>query len=208
MGHPFGEFEKNYVEAGPHRIGRIYKKVVYREYTDAKFNRLLTRSADEQYLGILGPVLYGEVGDTIKIFFKNNASRPFSMHPHGVLYQKNSEGSGYNDGTDGDDKADDAVQPGGHSGMRGAHCCSICSSICRGSRRPRSSAADNDRIGATSGMGGRYAGAVTLLLVWTEWSSTFSVPRNCTEFSHSSGAERSDEWNRRLKNPCSVSSKI
>ena len=138
----------------------FYKKVVYREYTDAKFNRLLTRSADEQYLGILGPVLYGEVGDTIKIFFKNNASRPFSMHPHGVLYQKNSEGSGYNDGTDGDDKADDAVQPGGHSGMRGTHCCSICSSICRGSRRPRSSAADKDRIGANSSLGGRYAGAV------------------------------------------------
>ena len=48
MGHPFGEFEKNYVEADPHRIGRIYKKAVYREYTDAKFNRLMTRSADEQ----------------------------------------------------------------------------------------------------------------------------------------------------------------
>jgi hypothetical protein len=51
MGHPFGEFEKNYVEAGPHRIGRIYKKVVYREYTDAKFNRLLTRSADDAVIG-------------------------------------------------------------------------------------------------------------------------------------------------------------
>ena len=72
----------------------------------------MTRSADEQYLRILGPVLYGEVGDTIKIVFKNNASRPYSMHPHGVLYQKNSEGSGYNDGTSGDDKADDAVPPG------------------------------------------------------------------------------------------------
>src|SRR5258708_23577938 len=72
----------------------------------------MTRSADEQYLGILCPVLYGEVGDTIKIFFKNNASRPFSMHPHGVLYQKNSEGSGYNDGTSDGDKADDAVLPG------------------------------------------------------------------------------------------------
>ena len=59
MGHPFGEFEKNYVEAGPHRIGRIYKKVVYREYTDAKFNRLLTRSADEQYLGTSVPFYMG-----------------------------------------------------------------------------------------------------------------------------------------------------
>jgi len=112
MGHPFGEFEKTYVEAGAHHIGRICKKAIYREYTDAKFNRLMTRSADEQYLGILGPILYGEVGDTVKIFFKNNASRPYSMHPHGVLYQKNSEGSGYNDGTSGDDKADDAVPPG------------------------------------------------------------------------------------------------
>jgi len=72
----------------------------------------MTRSADEQYLRILGPVLYGEVGDTIKIVFKNNASRPYNMHPHGVLYQKNSEGSGYNDGTSGDDKADDAVPAG------------------------------------------------------------------------------------------------
>jgi FtsP/CotA-like multicopper oxidase with cupredoxin domain len=112
MGHSFGEFEKNYTEAGPHRIGRIYKKAIYREYTDAKFNRLMTRSSDEQYLGILGPVLCGEVGDTIKIFFKNNGSRSYSMHPHGVLYQKNSEGSEYNDGTSGDEKADDAVPPG------------------------------------------------------------------------------------------------
>jgi hypothetical protein len=44
MGHPFGEFEKTYVDAGPHRIGRIYKKAIYREYTDAKFNRLMPRA--------------------------------------------------------------------------------------------------------------------------------------------------------------------
>jgi FtsP/CotA-like multicopper oxidase with cupredoxin domain len=112
MGHPFDGFEKNYMEAGPHRIGRIYRKAVYREYVDAKFNQLKVRPSDEQYLGIVGPVLYGEVGDTIKVVFKNNASRPYSMHPHGVLYQKNSEGSGYDDGTMGDDKADDVVAPG------------------------------------------------------------------------------------------------
>lgn len=112
MGHLFAEFEKAYMQPGPHKIGRVYKKVVYREYADAKFNRLMPRSAEEQYLGILGPVLNGEVGDTLKIVFKNNASRPYSMHPHGVLYQKNSEGAGYDDGTSGDDKADDAVPPG------------------------------------------------------------------------------------------------
>lgn len=113
MGHPFDDFEKYYVESGPHKIGRIYQKIIYREYEDAKFNRLKPMSPEEQYLGILGPVLYGEVGDTLKIVFKNNASHPYSMHAHGVLYQKNSEGSGYNDGTSGDDKADDAVAPGG-----------------------------------------------------------------------------------------------
>jgi manganese oxidase len=113
MGHPFDEFETNYVDRGPHRIGRVYKKCVYREYTDAKFNHVMERSADDQYLGILGPVLYAEVGDTLKIVFKNRASRQYSIHPHGVLYNKNSEGSMTNDGTSGDDKADDAVPPGG-----------------------------------------------------------------------------------------------
>jgi FtsP/CotA-like multicopper oxidase with cupredoxin domain len=112
MGHPFDEFEKNYMERGPHKIGRVYKKVVYREYFDAKFDRLRSRTAEEEHLGIVGPILYGEVGDTIKVVFKNNASRPYSMHPHGVFYTKNSEGSGYEDGTSGEDKADDVVPPG------------------------------------------------------------------------------------------------
>jgi FtsP/CotA-like multicopper oxidase with cupredoxin domain len=43
-------------------------------------------------LGYLGPVLRAEVGDTIKVLFKNNARNPYSMHPHGVFYDKNNEG--------------------------------------------------------------------------------------------------------------------
>ncbi len=35
------------------------------------------------------------------------------MHPHGVFYRKDSEGTPYRDGTEGADKADDAVPPGG-----------------------------------------------------------------------------------------------
>jgi FtsP/CotA-like multicopper oxidase with cupredoxin domain len=112
MGHEFHNLEADYMESGPHKIGRVYKKAVFREYTDARFNRLKPRSADEEYLGILGPVLYCEVGDTIKVVFLNHSSRPYSIHPHGVLYAKNAEGSGYNDGTSGEDKADDAVPPG------------------------------------------------------------------------------------------------
>jgi Multicopper oxidase len=112
MGHPFDELQKVYTESGPHRIGRVYKKAIYREYTDGSFSTLKARVPEDEYLGLLGPVLRGEVGDTIKIVFKNNASHPFSMHPHGVAYQKDSEGADYNDGTAGSNKADGGVPPG------------------------------------------------------------------------------------------------
>jgi manganese oxidase len=112
MGRSFNEMERQYVERGPQQVGRICKKAIYREYTDARFVTLKQRSPDEAYLGILGPILRAEVGDTIKIFFKNRASRPYSMHPHGLLYAKGSEGSAYNDNTTEAEKADEAVPPG------------------------------------------------------------------------------------------------
>src|SRR5690554_5800001 len=37
------------------------------------------------------------VGDIIKVYFKNMASRPYSIHPHGVLYAKEHEGANYGD---------------------------------------------------------------------------------------------------------------
>ncbi|WAR20249.1 HEPHL-like protein [Mya arenaria] len=37
----------------------------------------------------------------------------FSIHPHGVFYDKRGEGARYEDGTSGADKADDAIRPGG-----------------------------------------------------------------------------------------------
>lgn len=40
-------------------------------------------------------VPFTQVNDTIRVVFKNSASRPYSMHPHGVLYDKNNEGSTY-----------------------------------------------------------------------------------------------------------------
>ena len=52
-------------------------------------------------LGYLGPTLRAKVGDTIKITFKNKCSFSTSLHPHGVLYAKDSEGAPYNDGTSG-----------------------------------------------------------------------------------------------------------
>ena len=62
-------------------------------------------------MGLLGPIIKGEVGDTIKVHFKNKASRPYTMHPHGVFYDKGSEGAFYDDHTQGELKGDDHVQP-------------------------------------------------------------------------------------------------
>lgn len=112
MGMKFDGYSTVFTERGPHRIGTVYRKAIYREYTDESFTHLKTRGPEWEHTGILGPILRAEVGDTIRILFKNNASRPYSMHPHGVLYDKDSEGAPYNDGTTGKDKEDDAVPPG------------------------------------------------------------------------------------------------
>src|SRR5262249_48554530 len=112
MGRPFDALQKGYTESGPHKLGRVCKKALFREYTDENFLELRARAPEDAYLGLLGPILRAEVGDTIKIVFKNNGTHPFSMHPHGVFYQKDSEGADYKDGTSGKDKEDGAVPPG------------------------------------------------------------------------------------------------
>jgi len=111
-GKPFEALAKAYMENGPHRIGRKYRKAIYREYTDATFSQLKPIPPNSAYLGALGPVLRAEVGDTIRVVFKNNGTHPFTMHPHGVFYLKNSEGALYNDGTSGADKKGAAVPSG------------------------------------------------------------------------------------------------
>lgn len=35
----------------------------------------------------MGPMIKAEVGDTIEVVFKNLATRPYSVHPHGILYR-------------------------------------------------------------------------------------------------------------------------
>ena len=112
MGMKFEGYSTVFTERGPHRIGTVYRKAIYREYTDETFTHLKARFPEWEHAGILGPILRAEVGDTIRILFRNNASRPYSVHPHGVFYDKDSEGAPYDDGTSGKDKEDDAVPPG------------------------------------------------------------------------------------------------
>jgi FtsP/CotA-like multicopper oxidase with cupredoxin domain len=93
-------------------IGLRLHKAVYREYTDKSFTHLKPRSPDEQYLGLLGPVIRAEVGDTIVVVFKNNTHLHLSIHPHGVFYAKSDEGAKYSDNTDQKRRLDNAVAPG------------------------------------------------------------------------------------------------
>lgn len=67
-----------------------YRKVRYIEYTDKTFT---VKKTQPDWLGILGPVIRGVEGDTIKVVFKNEADKPYSMHPHGLLYDKDDEGA-------------------------------------------------------------------------------------------------------------------
>lgn len=112
-GEEFGDDENVFVGQGPDRIGRVYLKSLYREYTDDTFSTQKPRPKEWEHLGMLGPVIHAEVGDTIEVVFRNNTPFPASMHPHGVLYDKDSEGAPYADGTSGKDKDDDAVPEGG-----------------------------------------------------------------------------------------------
>lgn len=71
-------------------IGRVYRKAIFRGYTDETFSQQIETPA---WMGFLGPVIRAEVGDEVHVVFKNLASRPYSIHPHGVHYTKEHEGA-------------------------------------------------------------------------------------------------------------------
>lgn len=72
-------------------------KAIFKEYTDATFSTL---KPPPDHLGLFGPVLRGEQGDTLMVTFMNKADRPYSLQPHGVHYDKRFQGSRYEDGED------------------------------------------------------------------------------------------------------------
>jgi FtsP/CotA-like multicopper oxidase with cupredoxin domain len=73
-------------------------KMRYIQYTDATFT---TRVSQLPRLGILGPVLRGVTGEYLAVTFYNRLmDTPLSMHPHGVKYDKDSEGSYHSDAAD------------------------------------------------------------------------------------------------------------
>ncbi|XP_029789209.1 coagulation factor V [Suricata suricatta] len=89
----------------------VYKKVVFRKYLDGTFTKRDPIGELEEHLGILGPVIRAEVDDVIQVRFKNLASRPYSLHAHGLSYEKSSEGKSYEDESPEWFKEDNAVRP-------------------------------------------------------------------------------------------------
>jgi len=108
-GQPLGDAENFWVATGPRQVGKVVKKAQYREYTDATFTQLKPRPKEWEHLGLLGPLIRAEVGDTIQVVFRNNLHIPVSMHPHGVFYQKSSEGAFYHGSSS--DEGSQAVSP-------------------------------------------------------------------------------------------------
>jgi manganese oxidase len=70
----------------------VWRKVRFVEYADDGFKE---RKRQPEWLGILGPIIRAEVGDTVVVHFYNQADQPYSMHPHGLRYSKDEEGAQY-----------------------------------------------------------------------------------------------------------------
>ncbi|XP_052768207.1 ferroxidase HEPHL1-like [Mya arenaria] len=77
-----------YIRGGPNFVGTIYRKAIYRKFTDVTFSKMVPQ---RESLGILGPYIRGNVGDTIEVFFKNMASFPFNVVPRNLPFADGSE---------------------------------------------------------------------------------------------------------------------
>ncbi|KAK7109489.1 hypothetical protein V1264_013522 [Littorina saxatilis] len=90
-----GSPSENYFTQGPHRIGGRYKKTRYILFSDSSFTTRVPRNQTEVHLGMLGPLLKAEVGETVEVQVKNMANRAYSFLPHGVQFTKDYEGFVY-----------------------------------------------------------------------------------------------------------------
>ena len=89
----------------PWGLYRRWKKTKFVEYTDGTFSK---RKPQPEWLGLLGPIIRAEVGDTVVVHFRNMASGYHSIHVHGLRYDKRNEGAVYSNNLPGI-----AVPPGG-----------------------------------------------------------------------------------------------
>lgn len=89
----------------PWGLHRHWTKTRFIEYTDGSFSQ---RKPQPEWLGILGPIIRAEVGDSVVVHFRNRAPAYHSIHVHGLRYDKQNEGAIYSNNLPGI-----AVAPGG-----------------------------------------------------------------------------------------------
>jgi len=77
------------VDPGPWGRRTRYPKVRFIGYADERFTM---RTPEAPWQGILGPMIRGVVGDTLKIVLWNKSQMPVSLHAHGVRYTPADEG--------------------------------------------------------------------------------------------------------------------
>uniref|UniRef100_A0A8B9H8Z8 ferroxidase n=1 Tax=Astyanax mexicanus TaxID=7994 RepID=A0A8B9H8Z8_ASTMX len=106
---PNMDFRSTYLKQSSERIGKKYKKAVFTQYKDETFKERAENMQRKKEVGILGPVIRAQIRDIITIVFKNKASHPYSIYPHGLTIDKATEGANY---PDGDNFSSHAVQPG------------------------------------------------------------------------------------------------
>ncbi|MED6239857.1 hypothetical protein ATANTOWER_012280 [Ataeniobius toweri] len=92
------DYKLQYLRQSANRIGNKYKKAVYTQYKNESFTEKLENKHRKDELGILGPVIRAQIRDVITIVFKNLASRPYSIYPHGLTLEKSEEGVNYPEG--------------------------------------------------------------------------------------------------------------
>uniref|UniRef100_A0A8B9HA50 ferroxidase n=1 Tax=Astyanax mexicanus TaxID=7994 RepID=A0A8B9HA50_ASTMX len=93
-----GDFRSTYLKQSSERIGKKYKKAVFTQYKDETFKERAENMQRKKEVGILGPVIRAQIRDIITIVFKNKASHPYSIYPHGLTIDKATEGANYPDG--------------------------------------------------------------------------------------------------------------
>lgn len=101
----------------------LYFTAVYREYTDSTFTHEKARPAEWKHLAFLGPLIRADVGDTVRVVFRNRVSFPANVHPDAVLRHADAQDAqaalsatgpaGASALGSGGDRNDEGVPPGG-----------------------------------------------------------------------------------------------
>jgi FtsP/CotA-like multicopper oxidase with cupredoxin domain len=103
---------------GQGRLAResAYFTAVYQEYTDSTFTQVKPRPAEWKHLDFLGPLIRADVGDTIRVVFRNRVAFPANIHPDAVLHTREVQAALSATAPSatglGEDTDDAAVQPG------------------------------------------------------------------------------------------------